>query len=107
MILANLFPRLHWGMVVLPLVAHRLWCLISFDNTASAVNNNQNRVKLVALQTIVLWLHTALGMTSTHLPFFSPLSIFFTASKIQAIAHSIALLDGGWYTDVKETFVPT
>jgi hypothetical protein len=35
-------------------VIHRLWCLISFGSIASALNNNRNGVKLVALQTIVL-----------------------------------------------------
>jgi hypothetical protein len=46
-------------------------------------------------------------MTSTHLPIFSPSSIFLIALKIKALAHSTAPLDGGWYTDAKETFVLT
>jgi hypothetical protein len=46
-------------------------------------------------------------MTYTHLPFFSPSSIFLIASKIKVLAHSTAPLDYMWYTDVKETFVPT
>jgi hypothetical protein len=60
-------------------VVRRLWCLISSGSSASASNNNWNMVKLVALQTVVLWLHTALGMTSAHFPFFSPLSILLIA----------------------------
>jgi hypothetical protein len=90
-----------------PTVVRRLWCLISFNSTASTLNTNRNGVKLVALQTIVLWLHTALGMTSAHLSFFSPSSIFWTTSKIKELAHSTAPLDCGWYTNVKATFVST
>jgi hypothetical protein len=59
----------------------------------------------VALQTVVLWLHTTLGMTYTHLPFLLPLSIFMIASNIRALALSNAPFDCGWYTDMKETFV--
>jgi hypothetical protein len=33
---------------------HRLRCLISSGSTASALNSNQNGVKLVALETVVL-----------------------------------------------------
>jgi hypothetical protein len=94
-------------MAVPPLLCASFGCFISSDSTASAPNNNQNQVKLVALQTVVLWLHTALGMTSAHLPFFSPSSIFLIVSKIKALAHSTAPLDCGWYTDAKEIFVPT
>jgi hypothetical protein len=43
-------------------------------------------VKFVALQTVVLWLYTAFGMTSTYLPFFSPSSIFLVASNIKVLA---------------------
>jgi hypothetical protein len=89
------------------IVVHRLWCLISLGNTACTPNNSLNGVKLVDLQTVVLWLHTALSMTSAHFPFFSPSRIFLIASKIKALAHSTAPSDCGWYTDVKETFVPT
>jgi hypothetical protein len=88
-------------------VVRKLWCLISSGNTASAPNNSLNNIKLVVLQTVVLWLHMALGMTSAHFPFFSPSRIFLIASKIKALARSTAPFDCGWYTDVKETFVPT
>jgi hypothetical protein len=88
-------------------VVCKLWCLISSGNTASASNSSRNGVKLMALQTVVLWLHTALGMTSAHFFFFSPSSIFLIASKTKALARSTAPFDCGWYTDVKETFVPT
>jgi hypothetical protein len=40
---------------------------------------NWKGVKFVALHTVVLWLHTTVGMSSTHLPFFSPSSIFLIA----------------------------
>jgi hypothetical protein len=63
-------------------------------------------VKFVALHTVVSWLHTVVGMTSAHLPFFSPSSIFLIASKIREFALSTAPLDCGWYTDVNVTFVP-
>jgi hypothetical protein len=79
--------------------------VISLGNTASALYISQNGVKFVILETVVLWLHTALGMTSVHLPFFPPWSIFLIASNIRALALSIAPFDWGWYTDVKATFV--
>jgi hypothetical protein len=41
-------------------IVRKLLCLISSGSTVSAPNNNQNGVKLVALQIVVLWLHTAL-----------------------------------------------
>jgi hypothetical protein len=62
-------------------------------------------VKFVALHTVVLWLHTAVGMTSAHLPFFLPSSIFLITSKIREFALSIAPLDCRWYTDVNDTFI--
>jgi hypothetical protein len=60
---------MHGGNFV---VVHRFQCLISSSNTTSAPYNNQNGVKFVTLHIVLLWLLTALGMTSTHLPFFSP-----------------------------------
>jgi hypothetical protein len=76
-------------------------------NTASASNSSLNGVKLVALQVVVLWLHNVLCMTSTHLNFFSPSSILLIATNIKALALFTAPFDCGWYTDMKETFVPT
>jgi hypothetical protein len=43
--------------------------LISPGVTGSSPYNNLNGVNLVALQMEVLWLYTALGTSSTHLPF--------------------------------------
>jgi hypothetical protein len=88
-------------------VVHRRRCFTSSGNTASALYISQNGVKFVALETIVLWLHTALGMTSANLPFFSLSSIFLIASNIRALALSTVPLDWRWYTDAKATFIPT
>jgi hypothetical protein len=52
-------------------------------------------VKFVALQTVVLWLQTAVGMTFAHFPFFSPSNIFFIATKIREFAFSTAPFDCG------------
>jgi hypothetical protein len=65
----------------------------SSDSTSSAPYINQNGVKFVALQTVVLWLHIALGMTSAHLPFVLPSSIFLIALNIKVLGLSTALLD--------------
>jgi hypothetical protein len=71
-------------------------CFTSSGNTASVLYINRNGVKFVALQTIVLWPHTAFSMTSAHLPFFSPSNIFLIASNIKALSLSTApLADGG------------
>jgi hypothetical protein len=88
-------------------VVHKVRCFTSSGSTASAPYINWNGVKFVSLQTIVLWLHTILGMIFTHLLFFSSSSIFLIASNIKALALSTALLDWGWYTDVNATFIPT
>jgi hypothetical protein len=72
---------------------HKLWCLTSSVSTTSTPYINKNGVKLVALHTVVLWLHTAVGMTSAHLPFFSPSSIFLIASNINVLALSTEPLD--------------
>jgi hypothetical protein len=85
----------------------RLRCFTSSGNTASAPYISRNGVKFVTLETIVSWLHTALIMTSAHLLFFSPSSIFLIASNIRVLALSTAPLDWGWYIDPKATFVPT
>jgi hypothetical protein len=60
------------GHGVLPAATHKLRCFISTGSIAFAPYINQNGVKFVALQTVVLWLHTIVGMTSAHFPFFSP-----------------------------------
>jgi hypothetical protein len=51
---------------VLSVVARKLQCFISSGSIAPAPYINQNGVKFVAQQTVVLWLHTAIGMTSAH-----------------------------------------
>jgi hypothetical protein len=71
----------------------KLRCFTSSGSNASAPYSNQKEVKLVALHTIVLWLHTAFDMTSAHLPFFSPSRIFLVASNIKALALSTAPFD--------------
>jgi hypothetical protein len=71
------------------IAVHKLRCFTSFGSTASAPYINQNGVKFAALQSVVLWLHTTLGITFAHLPFFSPSSIFLIASNIKA------LIEGG------------
>jgi hypothetical protein len=90
---------------VVSVVVCKLRCFISSSSTASAPYINQNGVKFVALHTMVLWLHTTVGMTSVHLPFFSPSSIFLIASKIREFALSTAPLYCEWYTNVNVTFV--
>jgi vacuolar-type H+-ATPase subunit I/STV1 len=70
-----------------------LLCLISFGIAASALNNNWNGEKFIALETDVLWLHIVLGITSSHLQFFSPSKIFLIASKIKVLALSTVPLD--------------
>jgi hypothetical protein len=72
---------------------HRLRCFTSSSSTASAPYINRNGVKFVALQTIILWLHTALGMASVNFPFFSLFSIFLIDSNIKALVLSTAPLD--------------
>jgi hypothetical protein len=67
---------------------------------------NRKGVKFVALHTVVLWLYKAVGMTSAHLPFFSPSSIFLIALKIRDFTLSTTPLDCGWYNDVNATFIP-
>jgi hypothetical protein len=85
----------------------RLRCFTSSGSTASTLYISQNGVKFVGLEIVMLWFHTALGMTSGHLPFFSPSSIFLITSNIRALALSTVPLDWGWYTDVKATFILT
>jgi hypothetical protein len=71
----------------------RLRCLVSSSSTTLAQNNNRKGVKFVALETIVLWLHTAFDKILAHLPFLSPSRIFSIASNISALALSTTLLD--------------
>jgi hypothetical protein len=78
-----------------PIVVHKLRCFTSSGWTASAPYMSRNGVKFVALHTVVLWLHTACGMTSAHFPFFSPSSIFLIASNIRLLSLSTAPLVWG------------
>jgi hypothetical protein len=100
------FPSISFGHGTVSIAVHRHQCFISSSNIASAPHISQNVVKFIAIQTMVLWLHTVVGMTSTHFPFFSPSNIFFIASKIRELALSTTPFDCGWYTDAKATFVP-
>jgi hypothetical protein len=58
------------------IVVHKLRCFTSSGSTTSAPYISWDGVKFVPLHTVVLWLHTTFGTTSTHLPSFSPSSIF-------------------------------
>jgi hypothetical protein len=100
------FSSTSFGHGTVSIAVRRLQCFISSGNIASAPYINWKGVKFVALETVVLWLHTAVGMTSAHFPFFSPSNIFFIASNIRELALSTAAFDYGWYIDVKATFVP-
>jgi hypothetical protein len=60
------------GHVGALIVVRKLQYFTSSDSTASAPYINQKDIKFVALHTIVLWLHSACGMTSAHFPFFHP-----------------------------------
>jgi hypothetical protein len=86
---------------------HKLWCFTSSGNIASAPYINRNGVKFVALEIVVLWLHTTLGRTSAHLPFLLPSSIFLISSNIKAFNLSTVPLDWGCYTYANATFVST
>jgi hypothetical protein len=70
-----------------------LQSLISYRVTSSSPYNNLKGVKLVALQTKVLWLHTALSNSSAHLPFGWSSNIFFIAKNINVFAFSTMPLD--------------
>jgi hypothetical protein len=59
-----------------------------FTSSGRTLYISWNGVKFVALHTVVLWLHTACGMTSTHFLFFSPTRIFLIASNIRPLALS-------------------
>jgi hypothetical protein len=100
------FSSASFGHAGVSVAVHKLWCFISSGSTVSAPYINHNGVNFAALHTVVLWLHTAVGMTSAHLPFFSPSSIFLIASKIREFALSTASLDYVWYTDPNAAFVP-
>jgi hypothetical protein len=71
------FSSASFGHGTVSVAVCRLRCFISNGNIASAPYISRKGVKFVALQIVVLWLHTAVGMTSTHFPFFSPSNIFF------------------------------
>jgi hypothetical protein len=100
------FSSTSFGHGTVSVAVRRLRCFISSGNIASAPYISRKGVKFVALQTVVLWLHTVVGMTSAHFSFFSPSNIFFIASNIRELALSITPFDCGWYTDVKVTFIP-
>jgi hypothetical protein len=67
--------------------------LVSSLVTGSSPYNNLNGVNLVALQTEVLWLHTALDSSYAHLPFGWSSNIFLTVENMSAFAFSTAPLD--------------
>jgi hypothetical protein len=100
------FSSASFGHGTVSVAIRRLRCFISSGNITSAPYISRKGVKSIALQTMVLWLHIAVGMSSAHFSFFSPSNIFFIASKISELALSTALFDCGCYTDAKVTFVP-
>jgi hypothetical protein len=57
------------GLYVASVFVLALRSLISSRVTGSSPYNNLKRVNFVVLQTKVLWLHIALGNSSTYLPF--------------------------------------
>jgi hypothetical protein len=70
--------------------------LISSRVTGSSPYNSLKGVKFVALEAEVLWLHMALGSSSTHLPFGWSSRIFLIAKNTNAFTLFTALLDYGW-----------
>jgi hypothetical protein len=104
--LNKLFSSASFGHGTVSVVVHKLWCFISSGNIAFVPYINKKGVKFVALQTVVLWLHTVVGMTSAHFPFFSPSNIFLIDSKIRELSLSTTTFHCGWYTNAKATFVP-
>jgi hypothetical protein len=100
------FSFASFGHETVFVAVHRFRCFISSGNIASAPYINRKGVKLIALQIVVLCLHTAVGMTSAHFPFFSPSNIFFIALNIRELTLSTAPFDYGWYTNVNMTFIP-
>jgi hypothetical protein len=76
------FSSTSFGHGTVSVAVCRLRCFISSGNIASVPYINRKGVKFVAPQTVVLWLHTVVGMTSTHFPFFSPSNIFLLLQKL-------------------------
>jgi hypothetical protein len=93
--LGRSFSSASFGHGGVSIVVLKLRCFISFGNTASAPYINRKGVKFVSLHTVVLWLHTMVGMTSAHFPFFSPCNNLLIASKIIELALSTASFDCG------------
>jgi hypothetical protein len=57
------------GLSVASAVVLALQSLISSGVTGSSPYSNLKGVNFIVLQTEVLWLHIALGNSSTHMPF--------------------------------------
>jgi hypothetical protein len=93
--LGRSFSSTSFGHGGVSIVVLKLRCFISFGNTASAPYINQKGVKFVALDTVMLWLHTAVGITSAHFPFFSPCNILLIALKIKELDLLTASFDCG------------
>jgi hypothetical protein len=71
------FSSASLGHARVPIAVLKFQCFTSSGRTASALYINWNGMKFVALHTVVLWLHTACGITSVHFPFFSHSMIFY------------------------------
>jgi hypothetical protein len=69
--------------------------LISSGVIASVPKSKRKGVKLVALDTVVLWDQITLGISSTHLPFFWSNNHFLIPRNISPFALSTAPLDCG------------
>jgi hypothetical protein len=78
------FSSASLGHAGVSVAVRKLRCFTSSDSTASSPYIKWKGVKIDALHTVVLWLHTVVGMTSAHLPFFLPSSIFLIASNIRS-----------------------
>jgi hypothetical protein len=88
-------------------VVHKLWCFTSSGNTTSVPYISRNGVNFFALHTVVLWLHYTFGMTSAHLPFFSPLSIFLIVSNMCWPYPLHHWIEGDTPTWMRPSFQPT
>jgi hypothetical protein len=79
------FSSASLGHIEAFVAVHKLWSFISSSSTVSALYISRNGIKLVALHTIVLWLHTAFGMTPAHFFLFA-LEYFLDCYKYQGVS---------------------
>ena len=70
--------------------------MTSLGSNASSPYKSLNNVKPIVLEAIVLWDHTTLGSSSTHLPLRRLNRVFAIAENINLLALSTAPFDSGW-----------